>query len=73
MSTFNVYHWCAMCDRDTGSARDPYCPGCLGHLENQLEPITRWPATPPRPGRWARVWRWLETRPDWIADLGSDD
>jgi hypothetical protein len=22
---------------------------------------------------WARVWRWLETRPDWIAELGDDE
>ena len=47
-------HWCVICHDRPVINRGDACPGCLGHLENQLEPITRWPATPPRPGRWAR-------------------
>lgn len=54
-------HWCVICHNRPVVRRDDACPGCLGRIENQLEPITRWPATPPRVGRWRRWLRSKET------------
>jgi hypothetical protein len=65
-----LVHWCRTCHSKRVAHREDACGGCLGDMDVQLDPITRWPATPPRPGRWARMWAWLENH---IPELGDFD